>query len=164
MDFGTRLHRTPKEFKKKELTDFELTTVVSTLPPSTIQWIKSRRNFDSKSKVILSHYRESQLREIFTGLDVGKNGAIDLEELKEAVAVKTLQFDVEMAERVSLNGLFLNEARAAAGLSHPHIVTIHDAGLSAHGVYIAMERLYGRDLPAERFFVTVGGMHALQLA
>jgi hypothetical protein len=28
----------------------------------------------------------------------------------------------------------------------PYIVTIHDAGLSAHGVYIAMERLYGRDL------------------
>ena len=66
--------------------------------------------------------------------------------LSRTVAVKTLQFDVEMAERVSLNGLFLNEARAAAGLSHPHIVTIHDAGLSAHGVYIAMERLYGRDL------------------
>ena len=66
--------------------------------------------------------------------------------LSRTVAVKTLQFDVEMAERVSLDGLFLNEARAAAGLSHPHIVTIHDAGLSAHGVYIAMERLYGRDL------------------
>ena len=66
--------------------------------------------------------------------------------LSRTVAVKTLQFDVEMTERVSLDGLFLNEARAAAGLSHPHIVTIHDAGLSAHGVYIAMERLHGRDL------------------
>ncbi len=66
--------------------------------------------------------------------------------LSRTVAVKTLQFEVGMAERVSLDGLFLNEARAAAGLSHPHIVTIHDAGLSAQGVYIAMERLYGRDL------------------
>ena len=66
--------------------------------------------------------------------------------LSRTVAVKTLQFQVEMSERVSLDGLFLNEARAAAGLSHPHIVTIHDAGLSAHGVYIAMERLHGRDL------------------
>jgi aspartate/methionine/tyrosine aminotransferase len=27
-----------------------------------------------------------------------------------------------------------------------------------------MTRLYDRDLPADRFFVTVGGMHALQLA
>jgi serine/threonine-protein kinase len=66
--------------------------------------------------------------------------------LSRTVAVKTLQFDVGMTERVSLDDLFLNEARAAAGLSHPHIVTIPDAGLSAQGVYIAMERLYGRDL------------------
>jgi hypothetical protein len=66
--------------------------------------------------------------------------------LSRTVAVKTLQLNVDTPSRVSLDGLFLNEARAAAGLSHPHIVTVHDAGLSAHGVYIAMERLYGRDL------------------
>jgi len=66
--------------------------------------------------------------------------------LSRAVAVKTLQFDVASSQRVVLDGLFLNEARAAAGLSHPHIVTIHDAGLSPQGVYIAMERLHGRDL------------------
>jgi len=33
-----------------------------------------------------------------------------------------------------------------ASLNHPHIVTIFDAGLSPLGVYIAMERLHGRDL------------------
>jgi serine/threonine-protein kinase len=66
--------------------------------------------------------------------------------LSRTVAVKTLQFDLDTPSRVSLDGLFLNEARLAAGLSHPNIVTIFDAGLSAHGVYIAMERLHGRDL------------------
>lgn len=66
--------------------------------------------------------------------------------LSRAVAVKTLQLDVEQQVRASLDGLFLNEARAAAGLNHRCIVTIFDAGLSPHGVYIAMERLYGRDL------------------
>ena len=66
--------------------------------------------------------------------------------LSRTVAVKTLQLNVDTPSRVSLDGLFLNEARAVAGLSHPHIVTVHDAGLSAHGVYIAMERLHGRDL------------------
>jgi eukaryotic-like serine/threonine-protein kinase len=66
--------------------------------------------------------------------------------LSRTVAVKTLQFDIDTPSRVSLDGLFLNEARLAAGLSHPNIVTIFDAGLSAHGVYIAMERLHGRDL------------------
>lgn len=66
--------------------------------------------------------------------------------LSRTVAVKTLHFELDTPSRVSLDALFLNEARAAAGLSHPHIVTVHDAGLSARGVYIAMERLYGSDL------------------
>lgn len=66
--------------------------------------------------------------------------------LSRSVAVKTLQFEVDTSERLALDGLFLNEARAAAGLSHPNIVTVHDAGLSDRGVYIAMERLHGSDL------------------
>ncbi len=66
--------------------------------------------------------------------------------LSRTVAVKTLQFDAPPGARVALDRLFLNEARAAAGLSHPHIVTVFDAGLSAHGVYIAMERLRGQDM------------------
>ena len=66
--------------------------------------------------------------------------------LSRAVAVKTLQFKVAMPSRVALDGIFLNEARTAGGLNHRYIVTVHDAGLSAHGVYIAMERLHGRDL------------------
>lgn len=66
--------------------------------------------------------------------------------LSRTVAVKTLQFSLSTPQRVALDAMFLNEARAVAGLSHPHIVTVYDAGLSAHGVYIAMERLQGRDL------------------
>lgn len=66
--------------------------------------------------------------------------------LSRTVAVKTLQFAVDTPTRGSLDGLFLNEARLAAGLNHPYIVTIFDAGLTAPGVYIAMERLQGRDL------------------
>ncbi len=66
--------------------------------------------------------------------------------LSRTVAVKTLHFDTDLPARVALDGLILNEARAAGGLSHPHIVTVFDAGLSAHGVYIAMERLRGSDL------------------
>ena len=66
--------------------------------------------------------------------------------LSRGVALKTLQLETEPAARESLDGLFLNEARAAAGLNHRYIVTVYDAGLSPHGVYIAMERLFGRDL------------------
>lgn len=66
--------------------------------------------------------------------------------LSRTVAVKTLHFDVDTPSRLSLDGLFLNEARTAGGLNHRYIVTVHDAGLSAQGVYIAMERLYGQDM------------------
>jgi serine/threonine-protein kinase len=66
--------------------------------------------------------------------------------LSRTVAVKTLQLDIDPSSRAELDELFLNEARAVAGLSHPNIVTVHDAGLSDHGVYIAMERLHGCDL------------------
>jgi serine/threonine-protein kinase len=66
--------------------------------------------------------------------------------LSRSVAVKTLHLGSAGADRNSLDALILNEARAAAGLSHPHIVTVYDAGLSEQGVYIAMERLRGRDL------------------
>ncbi len=66
--------------------------------------------------------------------------------LSRTVAVKTLHLSVADGDRATLDALFLNEARAAAGLNHPNIVTVYDAGLSEQGVYIAMERLRGRDL------------------
>ncbi len=66
--------------------------------------------------------------------------------LSRTVALKTLHIDADPAARESLDALFLNEARAAAGLSHPHIVTVFDAGPATTGVYIAMERLQGQDL------------------
>ncbi len=43
----------------------------------------------------------------------------------------------------------LREAEAAARLSHPNIVTLHDVGRSEHGPYLVMELLRGRTL-AER--------------
>ncbi len=66
--------------------------------------------------------------------------------LSRLIAVKTLRVEVDESERESFNALFLNEARAAAGLSHPHIVTVFDAGVSDDRAYIAMELLKGRDL------------------
>ena len=66
--------------------------------------------------------------------------------LSRLIAVKTLNLEVEDDEREAFNALFLNEARAAAGLSHSHIVTVFDAGISDDRAYIAMELLKGRDL------------------
>jgi serine/threonine-protein kinase len=66
--------------------------------------------------------------------------------LSRLIAVKTLNVEVAEDEREAFNALFLNEARAAGGLSHPHIVTVFDAGISDQRAYIAMELLKGRDL------------------
>jgi len=66
--------------------------------------------------------------------------------LSRLIAIKTLNVAVSVGERESFNALFLNEARAAGGLSHPHIVTVFDAGVSEQGPYLAMELLRGRDL------------------
>jgi serine/threonine-protein kinase len=66
--------------------------------------------------------------------------------LSRPIAVKTLHVDAVAEQREALESCLLAEARAAAGLNHPHIVTVYDAGLAEQGVYIAMERLQGRDL------------------
>src|SRR5687767_14399521 len=66
--------------------------------------------------------------------------------LSRLIAIKTLNLEISPDERESFNALFLNEARAAGSLSHPHIVTVFDAGVSEQGPYIAMELLRGRDL------------------
>jgi hypothetical protein len=65
--------------------------------------------------------------------------------LSRAVAVKTLHVDVDDD---GAEAMLLHEARAAALLSHTHIVTVHDAGVSGGSVYLAMEMLQGRDLRA----------------
>jgi tetratricopeptide (TPR) repeat protein len=41
---------------------------------------------------------------------------------------------------------FLREAKAAAQLNHPNIVTVYDAGESEHGFYMAMELVEGTTL------------------
>jgi eukaryotic-like serine/threonine-protein kinase len=66
--------------------------------------------------------------------------------LSRLIAIKTLHVDLPREEREQFNRMFLNEARAAGSLSHPHIVTVYDAGISPQGMYIAMELLRGKDL------------------
>lgn len=85
--------------------------------------------------------------------------------LSRSVAIRTLQFGLKMSSRIIVDRLLLDAARAAAELHHRHIVAVCDAGLSAHGVYIAMDYLEGRDLARalqEGWRPTVG--EALRLA
>jgi len=66
--------------------------------------------------------------------------------LGREVAIKAVPLTASPQYREQVEAGFLNEARAAGRLSHPHIVTIFDAGKSGDLAYIAMERLHGRDL------------------
>lgn len=73
---------------------------------------------------------------VYAGFDPG---------IERQVAIKCLHREV--ASDPDYRQRFLVEARAAGNLTHPHIVTIFDAGETEDGrSYIAMERLSGETL------------------
>jgi len=56
---------------------------------------------------------------------------------------------------------FLREAKAAAQLNHPNIVTVFDAGESEHGYYLAMELIEGttlKEIVQRRGAISPGGV------
>ena len=66
--------------------------------------------------------------------------------LHRTVAIKTVALTGSVGERDVHEKRFLQEARAAGGLSHPAIVTIYDVGREGDRAFIAMELVEGRDL------------------
>ena len=76
--------------------------------------------------------------------------------LERYVAVKALRED--FSQDVAFRERFRQEAKAAANLSHPNIVTVHDFGLDQKHLFIVMEYMPGTDLKTlikqkERFSV-----------
>jgi serine/threonine-protein kinase len=66
--------------------------------------------------------------------------------LGREVAIKAIPLDAANSRGDTSNALFLQEAKTAAGLNHPGIVTVFEAGQSDNLAFIAMERLHGVDL------------------
>jgi eukaryotic-like serine/threonine-protein kinase len=64
--------------------------------------------------------------------------------LERPVAIKVLRQD--FSEDEAFRERFRQEARAAANLSHPNIVTVHDFGFDAGRLFIVMEYIPGTDL------------------
>jgi serine/threonine-protein kinase len=64
--------------------------------------------------------------------------------LDRYVAIKILRKDY--SGNKDFQNHFRQEARAAANLSHPNIVTVHDFGFAEDLLYIVMEYIPGRDL------------------
>lgn len=66
--------------------------------------------------------------------------------LERTVAIKILRQDYSRSPE--FRDQFRREAQAAANLSHPNIVTVHDFGLQDDRLYIVMEYVPGTDLKA----------------
>jgi eukaryotic-like serine/threonine-protein kinase len=64
--------------------------------------------------------------------------------LDRSVAIKILRKD--FSANAEFQNQFRLEARAAANLSHPNIVTVHDFGFADDLLYIVMEHIPGKDL------------------
>ena len=64
--------------------------------------------------------------------------------LERTVAVKLLRED--FSQDPAFRERFRQEAKAAANLSHPNIVTIHDFGFDDQQIFIVMEYIPGTDL------------------
>jgi hypothetical protein len=86
----------------------------------------------------------------------GANGVVyaaDDPVLGREVAIKAILLGEDSAFRRRIEASFLQEAKSAAKMNHPGIVTVFDAGKTNELAYIAMERLRGRDLHQ---FITSG--------
>ena len=66
--------------------------------------------------------------------------------LSRAVAIKTIIMSSDAQERAEYEARFYQEAKAAGGLNHPNLITIHDIGREGDIAYMAMELLDGVDL------------------
>jgi eukaryotic-like serine/threonine-protein kinase len=66
--------------------------------------------------------------------------------LDRTVALKTIVLDEDAEEREEYHSRFFQEAKAAARLNHPALITIYDFGEEDSLAYMAMELLKGTEL------------------
>lgn len=66
--------------------------------------------------------------------------------LDRTVALKTIVLDEDAQEREEYHSRFFQEAKAAARLNHPALITIYDFGEENSLAYMAMELLNGTEL------------------
>ena len=59
--------------------------------------------------------------------------------LNRTVAIKTILMTADAEGRAEYEARFFQEAKAAGGLNHPNIITIHDIGREGDTAYMAME-------------------------
>jgi serine/threonine protein kinase len=103
-------------------------------PPTRSELLKGARLGSYEVGALIGH---GGMASVFEGTNVG---------LGKPVAIKVLHEHVAQSE--PMRARFLREARLAATLEHPHVVTILDVGVEGDLAYLVMERLTGQDLAA----------------
>lgn len=98
---------------------------------------------ESQTKPPILGNRYELLQQIGTGGMAVVYRARDLM-LERPVAIKVLRQDYSINE--AFRERFRLEAKAAANLSHPNIVTVHDFGFDSDRLYLVMEYVPGTDL------------------
>jgi TolB-like protein/Tfp pilus assembly protein PilF len=96
---------------------------------------------DSTSPEIISHYR---LVDLIGRGAMGEVWAAEDTQLPRRVAVKLLPRHLA-ADRDAVERL-LREARAAASVDHPAVVTVYEAGLAGDRPYLVMQKVEGETL------------------
>ena len=120
---------------------------------------------DNSSAGNVTHYREIGRYRVLGILGQGAFGTIfraQDDRLGREVAIKVLRLDGEQETQPIEN--LLSEARAAAKLSHPAIVTVHDCGpLDDGGYFVVFEFVPGGHLGHELFGGPVSINRAIEL-
>jgi serine/threonine-protein kinase len=100
---------------------------------------------------ILGHYRiDAQIGQGAMGVVYR---AVD-ERLERTVALKVLRLSLSDAERAEYAARLQQEAKSAARLNHPGIITVYDCGDAGGYAFLAMEFVEGKSLQA----LTDGGV------
>ncbi|WP_223636251.1 serine/threonine-protein kinase [Corallococcus sp. EGB] len=90
------------------------------------------------------------MAELFLGVAKGAEG------FERTVAIKRVL--PHLAREADISRMFVSEARLAMQLQHQNIVTVHDVGESAEGLFLVMELVDGWDLGALMRAVTRQGL------
>ncbi|NWG33922.1 MAG: serine/threonine protein kinase [Chloroflexi bacterium] len=80
---------------------------------------------------------------------IGTGGMADVFRARDLMLERTVAIKILHEHYSNEHGFqerFKQEARAAANLSHPNIVTVHDFGFDNDQLYIVMEHIPGKDL------------------
>src|SRR5688500_19388537 len=87
---------------------------------------------------LIARLGQGGMAEVFLALSSGPSG------FRKLVVIKRIHAHLE--EDARLVEMFLDEARLAARLNHPHCVQTYEVGEAGGGHYLAMEFLEGQPL------------------